>query len=98
VYAIFGRFASTWQPSTGAPSSSRTVLTQKWALGAPSRAILDPTGTSPAFVTIDEYGRWQAAVEVATGGTTGNYGVYVYPGSGAVNADHELATLVTLIP
>lgn len=96
VYSIFGRFANTWQPSAGAPSSSRTVLDQKWALGSSSRALLDPTGTNPAFATIDQYGRFETTVVVSEGGVTGDYGVYVYPGSGAINANHEIATLVTL--
>ncbi|TDC45726.1 hypothetical protein E1212_28445, partial [Jiangella ureilytica] len=37
-YVVFGSFADTWQPSTGAPSSARTVGAQTWAL---AQAALD---------------------------------------------------------
>jgi hypothetical protein len=94
-YVIFGKFASTWQPSTGATSASRTVIAQKWALSQASLAIADPTGTNPAFAKIDAYGRFEATLVIGESAVAGNYGVYSYPGSGAVNAAYELAVPVT---
>ena len=32
TYVVFGNFSSTWQPSTGAASSNRSVGAQAWAL------------------------------------------------------------------
>ena len=99
TYVIFGKFASAWQPSTGAAAATRTVVDQKWALPASSRAILDPTGTGAAYVTIDSSGRFEAIVTVNTSTSTNpNYGVFTYPGSGAVNAAYETQTLVTFAP
>lgn len=98
AYTVFGRFADAWQPSTGAPSSSRTVIAQRWVLPEPSYSALDPTGTNASYVPVDENGTFTATLTVAEGGTTGNYGVYTYPGSGAVNASYELAVPVTLAP
>jgi hypothetical protein len=94
-YVVFGRFAETWQPSAGAPSGARTVLAQRWALPAASHQALDPTGTNPSFVRLDETGRFEATLTVSEGGTAGTYGVYTYGGSGAVNATQELAVPVT---
>lgn len=96
VYAVFGKFVSPWQPSAGAPSTNRTVVAQRWALPPTSRAVLDPAGTNPAFVEIDELGRFTATLTIGESAAAGAYGVYTYPGSGAVNAAHELAVPVTL--
>lgn len=98
VYVVFGKFAATWQPSAGAPSSARKVITQKWALPAASRAILDPTGTGASYVTIDQYGRFEATLTLAEATETGSYGVYTFAGSGAVDTSQELAVPVELIP
>jgi hypothetical protein len=74
------------------------VIDQKWAVPAASRAIVDPTGTAASYVTIDAYGRFEAVLTVGTNAGTGTYGVYTYPGSGAVNAPYELEVPVTLAP
>jgi hypothetical protein len=97
-YVVFGKFADTWQPSAGAPSSSRTVLAQKWALPEASRALVDPTGTNPSFATISAHGTFETTVAISSSSAAGNYGVYTYAGSGAVNAAHELAVPITLAP
>jgi hypothetical protein len=89
VYVAFGRFADTWKPSAGAPSSTRQIITQKWALPAASRAVLDPTTTQTDYVTIAEDGTFTAQLDIKTADGTGTYGVVTYPGSGATNADHE---------
>ncbi len=99
VYATFGKFTDPWQPSTGAPSANRPITSQKWAVPAATRALIDPAGTNPSFVTIDAYGRWKATLTIGTSAAaTGDYGVYVYPGSGAVNPAHEIETLTTFAP
>lgn len=101
-YAVFGRFAQVWKPSLGsaqAPSSARTVIDQKWALGAASRAIVDPTGTNASYVDIDAYGRWEAVLTIGTttANPAGNYGVYTYAGSGATNAAQELYVPIQVV-
>jgi len=74
------------------------VISQKWALGQASLAIADPGGTNPAFVKIDQFGRFKATLQIGTSAVAGNYGVYSYPASGGVNAAYELAVPVTLAP
>ncbi|WP_396659428.1 HtaA domain-containing protein, partial [Microbacterium sp.] len=95
TYVVFGSFADVWQPSAGAPSSSRAVGAQKWALAA---SVLDqvppqyqgairaqwvelaPDGTFTAELTLED------VVPPASGGT---YGVYTYGAGGVVNAAQE---------
>lgn len=99
VYVIFGKFAAAWQPSTGATGATRSVVDQKWALPAASRAILDPSGTGASYVTVDATGRFEAVLTVGTSASANpNYGVFTYPGSGATNAAYETQTLVALAP
>jgi hypothetical protein len=99
VYVVFGKFADAWRPSAGAPSSVRTVIQQKWALPQAQRDFLDPTGTSPSFVALDAQGRFEATVTLTeNAAAAGNYGVYVYPASGAVNAPYEHSVLLTPQP
>ncbi|WP_109508669.1 Ig-like domain-containing protein [Nocardioides speluncae] len=98
AYVIFGKFADTWRPSAGAPSSSRVAVTQKWAvpaaqmgtIGGPAAGAveLEPDGTFTATLTVDK-----AAADAAS--ATGNYGIYTYAGSGAVHAPYETATPIT---
>lgn len=100
-YVTFGRFADVWQPSAGstaAPSSSRHVISQRWALPEPSFTFASTNFPNPAYTPIDEYGSFAVAVEITGLGTaaTGNYGIYSYPGSGAVNADYELSVPLTV--
>lgn len=98
AYVVFGRFAPTWQPSTGAASSTRHVIAQRWGLPQAQHLALDATQTNPSFIRIDEYGRFEALLTVGAGtATTGVYGVYTYPGAGGVNATQELAVPVELI-
>jgi len=92
-YVAFGRFADPWKPSAGAPSTDREALLQVWALPAAQRAILDPTGASADFVTLNPDGTFTTQLAVAPGGTTtGTYAIATYPGSGAVNATQETLT------
>lgn len=95
-YVTFGKFAETWQPSTGAASSNRTVIAQKWALPQSAWNVLNPAGSNPAYVLIDQFGNFETTLVIGASAAAGNYGVYSYPGSGAVSATHELAVPVTL--
>lgn len=96
AYVIFGKFADTWQPSAGAPSSSRSVIDQKWSLPEAQHLALDPTQANPSFVRINADGTFVATLTVGESAAAGNYGIYTYPGSGAVNAGQEVAQLVTM--
>lgn len=98
VYVVFGRFDDNWKPSVGAPASARrTVIeSQMWALPAASRPFVDPTGTNPNVITMDEKGNFVAKVPVSTLAGTGKYGIAVYPASGAINAAHEFMLELTL--
>lgn len=104
TYVVFGKFAETWRPSAGAPSSSRKNSSQKWAVLAEDMATIGGTaggavelkadGTFEATVTVDK-----AAIDaVATDPALVNYGIYTYPGSGAVQPLHETYTPVTFAP
>ncbi len=96
VYVVFGTFDQPWAPSEGAPGSARRVIKQVWALPAAQRAILDPAGTSPDFVTIAADGSFTVDLEVApVSGSVGDYGIVTYAGSGAVDADQETFTPIT---
>ena len=98
-YVTFGKFAAAWQPSTGATGGTRTVIDQKWALPQGSFNVLNPTGTTPAYVLIDPYGNFETILTAGTSTSLNpNYGVYSYPGSGATSTAHELAVPITFNP
>lgn len=102
VYVAIGKFAETWQPSKGAASSTRKNAGVKWAVpaadlptigGTAAGGIeLSPTGSFTAELTVSK-----AALDAITGldASHVNYGVYTYPGGGAVNATWETYTPVT---
>lgn len=98
VYIAFGKFADVWKPSAGAASSTRATLPQadggvKWAV--PVTPL--PAGT--AYVQLAADGSFTATVAVKQGftgePTTGNYGIYTYPGSGGTAPSYETYTPVT---
>ncbi|WP_336501377.1 HtaA domain-containing protein [Microbacterium paraoxydans] len=93
TYVVFGNFASTWQPSQGAPSSARSVGAQAWALAEDVLAQV-PTQYQGAiraqWVDISPEGSFQVTLTLKdTPATPGSYGVYTYPAGGVVNADQE---------
>ncbi|RZS44601.1 Htaa protein [Herbihabitans rhizosphaerae] len=97
VYLVFAKITQPWRPSEGAPSSSRTVLDQKWVLPAASRAIVDPAGTNPDYVELKPDGTFTGTLDVAAVSQgvdcrTDTCGVITYAAGGAVNAAHELFT------
>lgn len=101
TYVAFGRYADVWRPSAGAPSSSRVNAggaALKWAvpaastgtIGGPDAGAIElrPDGSFTATLTIDK-----AVMDAKA--TTGTYGIYTYPGSGAVQPAYETFTPIT---
>lgn len=96
VYVVLARLGDPWRPSQGAPSANRQIVSQVWALPQAQHDALDPDGSNPAIVLMAPDGSFSAEVtltEAATG--TNPYFIATYPGSGAVNADAEVAVPVT---
>ncbi len=99
VYVVYGRFADNWKPSTGAGSSTRPVSTAPavlgWALptslSASTRAAVAASNMGPV-ADLDANGNFTIQMKVSefTTAGTGNVGLYVYAGAGAINAAHEL--------
>lgn len=94
IYVVFGRTAEVWRPSDSAPSSSRTSLSQRWAMPEASASV-PALSSNPDVVVIDPDGSFTTTLTVAPGGESGTYAVYTFAGSGAVNADHELWQEIT---
>lgn len=90
VYVVFGAFDEPWAPSDGASSSSRRVVTQKWALPRESYDYLNPNGTSPDIILLEDDGTFVTDLEVSEVDDPGQLAVATYPGSGAVNAEQEV--------
>ncbi|WP_456698709.1 Ig-like domain repeat protein [Aeromicrobium sp. P5_D10] len=102
-YVVFGKFAPVWRPSALAASDTRKTATAannglKWAVpaasiatvgGAPAGAVeLTPEGTFSTSLKIDK-----AALDATvTNPALTNYGIYTYPGSGAVMGAYETYT------
>ncbi|WP_101847613.1 HtaA domain-containing protein [Zhihengliuella sp. ISTPL4] len=93
TYVVFGNFAATWQPSQGAPSSTRSVGAQAWALaeGVLTQVPAQYQGAIRAqWVDISPDGSFQVTLTLKdTAATPGSYGVYTYGAGGVVNADQE---------
>jgi hypothetical protein len=100
AYVTFGKFADDWQPSEGISSSQRKVVSQKWVV---NQASYDHIATNfPSFVSqlvvADDDGNFSLTLPVSEDATLadfdGNWGIYTYPGSGAVYAPFETYTSV----
>ena len=96
VYVAFGKFADTWKPSEGAGAGARPTQSVVWALPQPSFSALNPSGTNPAYALVQADGTFEVEVPVAdaSAAASGNYGVYTYPGGGAVFPAYETFTPV----
>ncbi|MFI5043673.1 MAG: hypothetical protein ACHQDC_02675 [Acidimicrobiales bacterium] len=93
VYAVFGEFADTWRPSQGAVSASRKILTQMWAIPAPSYSVL---GGAAGTVLMAADGSFTADVTIAAPTNTHpTLAFATYGGSGSVNADEELQVVAS---
>ncbi len=96
VYVIFGRFGDVWQPSEGAPSSARSVISQRWALPQSSIDSINENfhgACEGQCVPLNEDGTFEAELNVWPADlTSGNWGVYTYAAGGAAaNAAQEVA-------
>ncbi len=101
VYIAFGSFANTWKPSEGAPGSTRPTTAIGaggaliWAVPEAARAIVGEN----ASVTLNPDGSFTATLTVVRGYegalADGNYGIYTYAGSGAVQPLFETYTPIT---
>jgi hypothetical protein len=94
AYVVFGKFDDTWKPSASAPGSSRRVIAQVWALPEPSYTQLGGAATS-GLALLEPDGSVSVPLPASMTTTPGSYGVYVYPGSGAVNAANEFGVPVS---
>ncbi|MEK8226201.1 hypothetical protein NKG05_09225 [Oerskovia sp. M15] len=103
TYVVFGSFAETWQPSSGAASSTREVGTQAWAL---AESVLDQVppmfqGTIRSqWANIADDGTFTARLTIKAPAALegGRHGVYTYGAGGVTNAAQELAVPVTFAP
>ncbi|MCS5722693.1 cell wall-binding repeat-containing protein [Herbiconiux sp. CPCC 203407] len=97
AYVAFGSFADVWKPSEGAPRASRTTADTKWILEAADVATVG--GAAAGAVAIDADGSFQVDITVEKDFegalADGNYGIYTYPGSGAVYAPFETYTPIS---
>lgn len=102
-YVVFGNFAPQWQPSSGAPTDARVVGEQLWAL-AESVLQRQPVGSQGAirgsWLELEDDGSFETSFEVSDidGPETGQYGVYVFPASGAVDENFEIAHVINYSP
>lgn len=101
AYVVFGKFAEQWRPSAGAPGTSRVNSVQKWAVPAQSMSTIGGTASGAVELTADgsftaELVIDKAALDAkAVAESLVNYGIYTYPGSGAVAAAYETYTPIT---
>ena len=96
-YVAFGSFADDWRPSQGAGASARPAYGQadggiKWILSEAGRDIVGRDDSA----TLNADGTFTATIKVKRGydgaHPDGNYGIYTYPGSGAVQPAFETFT------
>ncbi|SDY82284.1 cell wall-binding repeat-containing protein [Herbiconiux ginsengi] len=94
VYVAFGTFLDAWKPSEGVPSSARKTFSTKWAIDAAD--VQSVGGAAAGAVPINPDGSFSVQLTVQKDFTgalaAGNYGIYTYPGSGAVYAPFETYT------
>lgn len=99
AYVTFGRFADVWKPSAGAASSARNAdrSTTKWGVSAADMAAIG--GTAGGAIEIAPDGTFETTItitkEYAGAATSGNYGIYTYPGGGAAYPIFETYTPIT---
>ncbi len=104
VYVSFGRFAEDWRPSQGAGGAARSAAANAWALPAESINLVG--GTAAGAIELSPEGSFEVAFtvskatadEVSAALGSGRYGVYTYPGGGAVQDRFETYTSVTFLP
>lgn len=100
IYVILGKFADSWKPSAGAPSSARKVISQYWAvnaedmatIGGPARGAIELSADG-SFTTTLTVSR--AQIDEMAGDVDGNVGIYTYAGGGATHAAWETYQPIT---
>ncbi|GAA2177012.1 hypothetical protein GCM10009847_01240 [Leucobacter tardus] len=105
VYVVFGEFAQKWQPSANAPSDSRAIGAQRWALTESTVNSVPAQYQSTVrgqWVELNADGsfEWHAKVADHDGKkpiVEGEYGVYTYPGGGVKNASQEQSVPVNFV-
>ncbi len=99
-YVVFGKFQDVWKPSVSAPSTSRTVAQQRWAV-LPEHVNL-VGGTAGGAVAINANGTFQTTLTVRARfdgmPETGNLGIFTFAGSGAIVPDFETEHLLSFTP
>jgi hypothetical protein len=99
VYVAFGKFADAWKPSTGAASSTRVIDRGGMKYVVESADVASVGGAAAGGVAINADGTFSVQLLVKPGFSgepaAGNYGIYTYPGSGAVYAPFETYTPIT---
>jgi putative cell wall-binding protein len=95
AYVVFGKFADTWKPSAGAPSSARPGIDTKWGVSAADMNTIG--GPNAGAIEIKADGTFTAQLTVKNGqfDKVGNFGVYTYPGGGARYEPFETFTPVS---
>ncbi len=95
AYVVFGSFLTDWKPTSGAPSSARKIITQKWGVAAADMAAIG--GSTGGAIEITPEGTFTTTLSVseATALANGNWGVYTYAGGGAQYAPFETYTPIT---
>ena len=100
VYALYGAFPQHWRPSEGAPASTRAHphdniawVTPPGTLAAiPHHGIDMRRSIARQATPMDAAGNFRARIIVDPPAETpgDNWGVYVYPAAGSVNAPEEI--------
>lgn len=97
VYVAFGSYAQAWQPSTGAATTTRSNVDQKWAVPAESMATIG--GAAAGAIELRADGTFETVLKVSKNDAKaiadGAWGVVTYPGGGAKYAPFETLTPVT---
>ena len=93
VYVGFGKFAEVWKPSAAAPTSARPASSLVWVVNPESVATVTKSPGDAVAINADGSFSVQLLVKRSiTDATTGNYGIYTYPGSGSTYAAFETYT------
>jgi len=109
AYIVVGYFPANWRPSTGSPSSARPAVSvpnggQKWAV--PAESIPSPIAPSAGGIELSVDGGFSTELVVdktvidaaASAIAEGSYGIYTYPGSGAVAPSFEVFAPIEFHP
>lgn len=97
-YVTFSSFEQVWRPSEGAASSARPTSgkPQVWLLAQAQYDLLNPDGTNASYALLNADGTFEVQLTVSqfADPVGASYGIYTYPGSGAVHAPFETFTPV----